>query len=378
MSTLDDLLSQRRHAPLSEADERRVQIGVKSSRDHQLALLAGEVFDRAGAPQLGDAELVRKIVRQVEGEWSGTFLRQSPGARSRPRPKWSRWAAVPTLIAGVAAASWGGERLLHALRAAPSTSNAVSPPAVVVSPAVVSPTTSAEGALESADDAAPGNVKQQYEARLALESQPSAASASSESEPAARSPAAGSVPGSSVAGSSVAGGSVARGARARGADARSMAAAPVLLRPAAPRAEVGAGQAGVSSAVPPLPQVAAGETARSVFLRANRLRRDDWVAAAALYEQLIRRFATSDEAGVAEMALGKHALDEGHPDQALSWFRAYQQRPNGELASEALWGEARALESLGEAAAARAVWRRLIADYPASAYAAVARQQLGS
>jgi TolA-binding protein len=96
-----------------------------------------------------------------------------------------------------------------------------------------------------------------------------------------------------------------------------------------------------------------------------------------LYEQLTLRFAASTEAGVAEMALGKHALDEGHASQALGWFRAYQQRPGGELKSEAMWGEARSLESLGEAAAARAVWRRLITEYPASAYATVARQQLG-
>jgi TolA-binding protein len=113
-------------------------------------------------------------------------------------------------------------------------------------------------------------------------------------------------------------------------------------------------------------------------LRASKLRQDDWTAAAALYELLIQRFASSTEAGVAEMALGKHALNEGHAGEALSWFRAYQQRPSGELTSEALWGEARSLESLGEAAAARAVWRRLIREYPTSAYAAVARQQLGS
>jgi TolA-binding protein len=151
----------------------------------------------------------------------------------------------------------------------------------------------------------------------------------------------------------------------------------VLLRSAAPPASSSAlAPEAVPGAVPPV--LAPDETARSLFLRANQLRRNDWTAAATLYELLLQRFAGSTEAGVAEMALGKHALDEGHSSEALRWFRAYQQRPSGELTSEALWGEARALESLGETAGARVVWRRLVTDYPASAYAAVARQQLGS
>jgi TolA-binding protein len=142
----------------------------------------------------------------------------------------------------------------------------------------------------------------------------------------------------------------------------------MLLRPAAPPAAAASGA-----------QLVLGpdDTARSLFVRASKLRQDDWAAAAALYQLLTRRFADSTEAGVAEMALGKHALNEGHASDALGWFRAYQQRPHGELTSEALWGEARSLESLGEAAAARSVWRRLITEYPSSAYAAVARQQLG-
>jgi TolA-binding protein len=107
------------------------------------------------------------------------------------------------------------------------------------------------------------------------------------------------------------------------------------------------------------------------------LRQTDWEAAAALYEQLTLRYSESAEAGVAEMALGKHALSEGHAEQALRWFRAYQSRPAGELAAEALWGQARALESLGETSLARELWRQLREQYPGSAYAAAAREQLG-
>src|SRR4051812_27376873 len=108
MSTIDDLLSRRRRGALSEADERRVQMAVHTSREHQLSLLAADAFDRAGAPQSGDAALVKSIVRQVEGEWSGTFQRVVA------RRRLSRWVSVPALVAGVAAASLGGYRALRA------------------------------------------------------------------------------------------------------------------------------------------------------------------------------------------------------------------------------------------------------------------------
>lgn len=374
MSTLDDLLSQRRRAPLSDADERRVQIGVKASRDHRLALLAGDVFERAGAPQPGDADLVRKIVRQVEGEWSGTFQRldaerretsrldadpldthplgTNPRLESKRGPQWSRWAAVPTLIAGVAAASWGGMRALESLREPAVVPTVVTPNAVA--PAVVAPPAAAPVA------SAPEEVVVQQPAQPP----PSSAAPSRAVAPRASAPA-----------------PARRAATREASAARSIASssAPVLLRSAAPPASAHeAAPVASTNALAPDTLLAPDDTARSLFLRANKLRRGDWTAAAALYELLLQRFAGSTEAGVAEMALGKHALDEGHSSEALRWFRAYQQRPSGELTSEALWGEARALESLGETAAARVVWRRLVTDYPASAYAAVARQQLGS
>ena len=119
------------------------------------------------------------------------------------------------------------------------------------------------------------------------------------------------------------------------------------------------------------------ESAPVLFRRANELRKSDWDAAAALYERLALRHTESREAGVAEMALGKHALSEGRALKAVQWFEAYQHREGGELAAEAIWGEARALQSLGETARARELWTRLIEQYPASAYAAAAREQLG-
>jgi TolA-binding protein len=124
----------------------------------------------------------------------------------------------------------------------------------------------------------------------------------------------------------------------------------------------------------PLPDL---ESSRVLFRRANQLRRTDWDAAASLYERLALRHSESREAGVAEMALGKHALAEGRARQALQWFEAYLRRAGGELAAEAVWGKARALENLGENERARELWRHLIEQYPASAYAAAAREQLG-
>ena len=86
MNEIDDLLTQRRRGELSDADERRLRSVLDGSREHQLSLLAGEAFERAGAAQPGDDALVRQIVRQVEGEWSGTFQR----VVSRRR-RFSRW-----------------------------------------------------------------------------------------------------------------------------------------------------------------------------------------------------------------------------------------------------------------------------------------------
>jgi TolA-binding protein len=164
-----------------------------------------------------------------------------------------------------------------------------------------------------------------------------------------------------------------------------------LPKPRAVRRQASAHVDSDLSAVLPLPGVAstAGsasgaelegpdlESAPVLFRRASELRQSDWDAAAALYERLALRHTESREAGVAEMALGKHALAEGKALKAVQWFEAYQRREGGELAAEAIWGEARAQQSLGETARARELWTRLIEQYPASAYAAAAREQLG-
>jgi TolA-binding protein len=113
-----------------------------------------------------------------------------------------------------------------------------------------------------------------------------------------------------------------------------------------------------------------------MFRRANRLRGEDWLAAASVYRLLIDRHPASSQAGIAEMALGKRALSEGRLSEALRWFRAHQRRPESALGAEALWGEAQVLERLDRAPEARRSWRTLMQRHPTSTYASVARQRL--
>lgn len=388
MTTIDDLLTQRRRGSLSDADERRLQMAVQTSPEHQLTLLAGEVFDRAGAPQSNDAALIKHIVRQVEGEWSGTFQRVVT------RRRLSRWVSVPVLIAGVAAASFGGYRaLVTGTRGTPG----------LLAGVPVSNTAALNAPLKAAPAAAPaaslaGNPRPPSLAPGASEPVPSAQLAAAEvpaplHEPAEAAPIAAAVPAPIVP------------AGTAGATAATAAPAPPAPTPAAPRSsatwdlpkpraihrQASARRDSDGSAVLPLPSGASStgsvsaaeaegpdlESAPVLFRRASELRQSDWDAAAALYERLALRHTESREAGVAEMALGKHALAEGRALKAVQWFEAYQRREGGELAAEAIWGEARALQSLGETGRARELWTRLIEQYPASAYAAAAREQLG-
>jgi hypothetical protein len=405
MSTIDDLLSRRRRGALSDADERRLQMAVQTSREHQLTLLAGEVFERAGAAQPGDTALIKRIVHQVEGEWSGTFQRVV--ARGRV----SRWVSVPMLMAGLAAASFGGYRAVHALRppadnsppralavAAPSRAPAVAAPSepapTVPAPSVLAPSVPAPSepaGIASGAASVPAALPDLAALPLAGAVSAPALDRASVQTPAEEASAAQSTAQPRTARDDAP-------ATARVA-ALSANAAIASTAPSAaphwnlPRPKPRALHASVASeselaALLPAPGAPASagtlaegapdlESAQALFRRANQLRRSDWDAAAALYERLTLRHSESAEAGVAEMALAKHALAEGRAHQALRWFQAYQRREDGELAAEALWGEARACQSLGEGERAHELWQRLIEQYPASAYAAAAREQLG-
>jgi TolA-binding protein len=108
MDTLDDLLIKRRRGTLSPAEERRLRVGLRSSRELEVALLTQEGFERAGARQPHDAELCQQIVGRVAGR-----------GRSMAHVRWRKpvmlWVGVPLLMAGAAAASMGGYQALAEL-----------------------------------------------------------------------------------------------------------------------------------------------------------------------------------------------------------------------------------------------------------------------
>jgi hypothetical protein len=99
-------------------------------------------------------------------------------------------------------------------------------------------------------------------------------------------------------------------------------------------------------------------------------------AALALYRQLRRDYATSPEALLATVPLGKLLLARD-PRAAQAEFDAYlRSAPTGALVPEALYGRARALETLGDAGRERQTWDRLLAGFPESAYAPMGRRRL--
>ena len=396
MSTIDDLLSQRRRGALSDADERRLQMAVQTSREHQLTLLAGEIFERAGAAQAGDPALIKSIVRQVEGEWSGTFQRVV--ARRRR----SRWVSVPVLMASLAAASFGGYRAMRALRApiadtAPALVASARPIAAAATPLAEEAPRERGAFVAAAPERAAFAAAAPPTALSEVASTPlPALSVAAAADTVAADTAAADTAGSGTLVSLPEPAPAQRVAPAAAAPVASAAAAAQaaatswrLPQPKRRKLHAIAPDAELSAVLPvPPPSEAAStgtalaaapdlESAHALFRRANQLRQTDWDAAASLYERLTLRHSESPEAGVAEMALGKHALADGRAQQALRWFQAYQRREGGALAAEALWGEARAFQSLGEGVRAHELWQRLIDEYPATAYAAAAREQLG-
>jgi TolA-binding protein len=123
---------------------------------------------------------------------------------------------------------------------------------------------------------------------------------------------------------------------------------------------------------------AASETASSLFETANaERRRDHFTAALSLYDQLQRRYPTSEEAHVSHVSLGRLLLERGLWSEAVPQLDAYL-ATGGTLAPEALFGKARALDALGRRAEAATAWRELLSAYPDSVYASQARQRVAA
>jgi len=129
-----------------------------------------------------------------------------------------------------------------------------------------------------------------------------------------------------------------------------------------------------SSAPPPSRKLSAEE----LFAKASRARREGQAErAASLYRQLHTQFPSSREALAAFVPLALLELKANHFAPALTHFSAYLSRaPAGELAPEALWGEAQARLGLGQTNAARQSLKLLLMRYPNSAYAGSARAKL--
>jgi TolA-binding protein len=324
MEPLDDLLIKRRRGTLVAAERRRLESARRASPEYDLVLLAQDVFDHDGAPQPADAERLRELVQAIERRLP------PPPRASAPWRGLLRRLAPPLLLAGAAAASIG-ELAPRSQPAAPTTSAQPSSP-LQPSPAQPSPAQPSPAQPSPAEPHPPELAPPPAQSsRLRLRHEPSRPEIPrppSQPEPARPAP-------------------VAR---------------PLAL-PSTPAAEP------VATAPDPGP-------AQSLFRRANRLRPVDWPAAAALYVELVRRYPSSNEAGVAEVALGKWSLAQGRSGDALEWFRAHLRRAPGALTAEALFGEARALESIGSDGEARGPWRRLLELYPTSPYANVARRRL--
>jgi len=109
-----------------------------------------------------------------------------------------------------------------------------------------------------------------------------------------------------------------------------------------------------------------------LFARANLLRRQGRMAeAAVLYELLLDRYASSREVGPSRLALGKH-LQGKQPERALVQYRAVA-AAGGALRAEALWGISEVAATLSDPSLAEQALTDLIAEFPDSPYAEVAR-----
>jgi tetratricopeptide (TPR) repeat protein len=113
--------------------------------------------------------------------------------------------------------------------------------------------------------------------------------------------------------------------------------------------------------------------------RAARARGDN-ARARTLYARVVRLAPGTPAAAVAEVAIGLMPVeraDGGDARAALEAFDHYLAvAPGGALREEALAGRARALELLGEQARAISAWQDVLAGYPHSPQAPLARRRL--
>lgn len=134
------------------------------------------------------------------------------------------------------------------------------------------------------------------------------------------------------------------------------------------------------SAVLEQPPAAPALDLKALFAAANEARRAGQPdRAGELYTELQHRFPDSREALLSLVSYGRILLDRGRAAEALAQFeRHLRAASGGVLAAEALYGQARALTNLHRESEARRCWADLLARFPDSIYADVARSQLGA
>ncbi|MBO6940313.1 MAG: tetratricopeptide repeat protein [Deltaproteobacteria bacterium] len=108
----------------------------------------------------------------------------------------------------------------------------------------------------------------------------------------------------------------------------------------------------------------------------NAVSRDQHQRAARLYQELIRRFPRSAEAGMAQLGLARLQLEVlGDPSAAATRYGAFlRAHPDDDLAPDAALGRARALEAAGSSRADDA-WRAIEERYPESDAARLSRRR---
>jgi len=116
-------------------------------------------------------------------------------------------------------------------------------------------------------------------------------------------------------------------------------------------------------------------TAAALFDRANAARRGG-SGAEVLYRELQARFPESAEARLSQAILGRMKLDSGDANAAVAHFETYLSTGDRALREQAMAGCALAWAHLGRVDRERQSWRALLAAYPDSSYAPLARQRL--
>lgn len=135
------------------------------------------------------------------------------------------------------------------------------------------------------------------------------------------------------------------------------------------------------SAPPPPPdpaRLAQQAAAAALFEQANRARRSGKIGAAAvLYGDLQREYASTPEARLSHALSARMWLDAGEASLALAGFERYLATDERALREEAMTGRALSLAKLGRNAAADLAFAELLRAFPYSSYAPLAKKRLG-